>query len=546
MKLGKVLIYFGILVALASYVYFVEIRYKKEQQTRKAEAERITKIDKDKIGEVDLTSKDGAKIVVRKMDKNWVMAEPVKVNADQKAVNSLLTSFSDAQLEKIIKEKDVQWKEYDLEKPDFTVTARTRDDAVTLYFGAANPAKTSYYLRKQGDNRLLLVADTLKNSLNKSVFDLREKSVFTVAPSDVQKVVVVRDGKETELKREGPESWTMVKPESFRVKAAEISRGLIGLTNIQAKDIIDEPKKEGDPYGLDKPEYKILLDSKNRKQTLLIGKAVGKQDSPSSKDRYAKIEGQDTVYVIGSRDLTAFKTDPKELRDRSILSFKPKEIHKMEVTMDGKTWLVQKSEKEDTWAMEKPEKKAVVETWPITGILWDLQNLEWKELKKPIPANLAETGLEKPRITVSLYKKDAKEPITLKVGWPEQTAAKEPEPAKPAETTPETAAKPAEAKQEPKQPAEAKEETKPSAESGEQKTQPAETKEPAKESPDKGAAEAKTAPEKPKGPTVPQLVNAIVQPPGHEDALFEVDSGLIGRLRKDVQRIAGEQEKKKK
>ena len=534
MKLGKVLIYFGILVALASYVYFVEIRYKKEQETRKAEAERIAKVEKDKITEVDLTSKDAPKISVRKIDDNWLLTEPIKVKADQKAIQSVLTTFEQAQFEKVLKEKDVAWKEYGLEQPEFTVTIKTRDDSVTLYFGESNPAKTSYYVRKKGDDRLLLVADTLKNGLNKSVLQLREKTVLTVAPSQVERLVVAKDGKEIELKREGPEAWLMVKPESFKVKAAEINRNLVGLTNLQAKDIIDEPKKEGDPYGLDKPDYKILLDSKDRKQTLLIGKALEKKGPAASKpDRYARIDGQDMVYVIGSQELESFRTDPNELRDKSVLSFKPDEIEKAEVRFDGKIWVVQRSG-ENKWTMEKPEKKASVEAWPITGMLWDLKSLEWKEMEKPVPADLAAVGLDKPRVVISLFKKDAQEPMILKVGWTEQKAEKpQPEPSKPSEA--EATGTSGEAKQTTQGSAHKAPSAPGAVPEKRQESGPAREKGP--EAPKPSAVQP------PEEPKIPELVNAIVQPHDEQNALLKLDSSFIGRMRKDLLRIGGEEKK---
>lgn len=509
MKLGKVLIYFAVLVVLAGYVYLVEIRHKKEQEAKKAEAERIAKIEKDKIVEVDFRVKNGPRIVVRKMNDTWVLTEPVKVKADKKVVQSVLNAFADAQFEKVIKDKDVAWQEYGLDQPDFTITALTSDDSVTLFFGEQNPAKTSYYLREKGGQRLLLVADTLRNALNKSVLELRDKTVFTIAPSDVDRIVVVRDGKETELTRTEPETWTMVRPESFKVKAAEISRNLIGLTNLEAKDIIDEPKEEGDPYGLAKPDFKILLGSKDRQQTLLVGKELETKGPATAKpDRYARIEGQGMVYVIGAHQLDNFKTDPQALRDRSILGFRPDNIEKIEVRFDGKTWLLQKSGA-DKWAMEQPEKRASVEAWPITGMLWDLKNLEWKEMNEPVPGDLGSVGLDKPQFVATLYKAGEKEPMTLKVGWPEKSPNKPgQEQAKP--TDPEARAKDRESE-------ESKE--KPSAESGAEEEQGEEAK-------------------------IPALVNAVVEPHGERSALYKVESSFLGRARKDLERLAGEEKDK--
>lgn len=503
MKLRTILIYLCIFLALLAYVYFVEIRYKQKQEAKKKEAEKIVRVDKDKIIRLGLKSKDGKKIGLGKVGDKWVLDSPVKVKADERTVRGVLTSLSEAQFEKVLKEKDVKWSEYGLDKPDFTVTFSTRDDTSSLFFGASNPAKTSYYLRAKDSPKLLLVTDTLKNALNKTLFELRDKTVLAIAPVDVDRIVVTKDGKKTELKREGPEKWVMTEPEKIRVKAAEINRNLINLTNLQAKDIIDEPKTEGDPYGLNNPAQSIALEGKKRNQILLVGKAKDKKkNTPRSKsDIYARVKGQNMVYVIADREITAFTIDPKKLRDRYLMSFKPHEIQKVEVDLDGTKWLVVRSAG-DKWSLEKPEKKENIETWPITGMLWDLKNLEWKDMSRPVPADLSTVNLDKPKLVVSVFKKGEITPIVLKAGWKDKPAAKD---------------KGEEGKQSS------------SKESGLVETG---SKVPAARK-GKGALEDKDA----SRPQLPEVVNAIVQPHEEKGALFTVQSTFVDRLRTDLDRL---------
>jgi hypothetical protein len=501
MKLGKVLIYLGVLIALAAYVYFVEIKYKQQQEEQRAEAEKILKVDKDKITQVSLKSKKHGTIVVKKANGTWIIAEPVKVKADQNTVRSLLKTISGAQFEKVLKKKDVKWDDYGLDKPEFTVSVTTRDDTVSMFFGLPNPAKTSYYLRARGDSRLLFVADTLKNALDKSVFDLRDKVVFGLAPEDIDTMVITKSGTETELKRATPDTWMMTKPEKIRVKTAEIDRELINLTNLEAKDIIDEPKKDGDPYGLDKPMEKIRLAGKKRDQTLLIGKTKTDKDKPATpnSDRYARLQGQNTVYLIGSQIVANVKTDPEALQDKSLLHFKPEDIEKIQLDLDGKKWKVSRSE-DKQWSLEEPEKKKV-QPWPITGILWDLKTVQWTRVTKPAPTDLATVQLDKPRLVASLWKKGEKEPMVLKAGWKDKQPKKK------------------------------------EADSESAKT-------PAGSGPEKRTEEAKSAPktagksEKDPNPMVepglPETVNVVVQPDEEKDAVFTVASTFIERIRKEL------------
>ena len=56
----------------------------------------------------------------------------------------------------------------------------------------------------------------------------------------------------------------MVKPDRIRVKAPLIAGNLRTLTNLAARKIIDNPVKEGDPYGLDNPQETIFMGGKER------------------------------------------------------------------------------------------------------------------------------------------------------------------------------------------------------------------------------------------------------------------------------------------
>ena len=122
----------------------------------------------------------------------------------------------------------------------------------------------------------------MKNSLNKPSFDLRDKTVITIAPEDVDRIQITQKGEETELKREEPEKWVMIRPEKMRVKNTVVNRDLNNLANLKAKQIIDEPNQQGNPYGLEKPEKSILLAGPKLEQTLLIGSADHKEVSTTS------------------------------------------------------------------------------------------------------------------------------------------------------------------------------------------------------------------------------------------------------------------------
>ena len=496
MKLSKVAIYLVVLAGLLAYVYFVEIRHKGQERAREEKAEKVIDLDKDKIVHIGLITADKGKIELEKPGDQWVMTVPARTKADGPAIETLLHSITEGKREKVIQEKDVDWKEFGLDAPEFTVELATKDKKTRIFFGAKNPSKTSYYVRVDDDPNLLLVADTLKNSVNKTAFDLRDKTVVSIAPEDVDRLVIEKDGKDTELKRESVDNWEMVKPRQLKVKKGLVDNSLKSITALKAKRIIDDPAKEGDEYGLAKPGASIVLAGPKLDQTLLLGKDVPGEEGktpPLTPEKYAKVAGRDTVYVIDGRVVKDLKTEPDELRDRSLFAFAPTDIEKLELELDGTNWAASRG-KDNKWGLEKPMKKEKIETWAISGLLWTMKDLEWQSIMTPVPDNLAPFHLDKPKLVASFWKKGEKDPIVFKAGWESPSA--------PAKDT-KDAEKPGEEKQA----------------SGEKK---------------EGKQPPPTADE---GDRVPPCVNATVQPHWEKAAIFVLDAAFIKRLRDDLKQL---------
>ena len=130
MKGYNLLIYLGVLVALLAYIYFVEIKHKQAESERKEKVARIVQLDKDQIDEIKISSPDGHSIAIKKSAPDtWNIVSPIGSAADLRAVRNLLTAATLAQPEKVILERDVNWKDYGLDKPDLelSLTAPSND-----------------------------------------------------------------------------------------------------------------------------------------------------------------------------------------------------------------------------------------------------------------------------------------------------------------------------------------------------------------------------------------------------------------------------------
>lgn len=498
MKFNKVLIYLCILAVLGAYVYVVEIRQKEKTLVQEEQASRVVNLKKDDVVSVELQSQGAARIELKKPAGQWVLVEPVKTKGDDGEIDTLLHSIVTGKREKVVKDKDVDWAEYGLDKPSLVAALGTNDGVTRLAFGATNAAKTSYYVRVNDNPELLLVTDAFRNAVNKTTFNLRDKSIGSIATSDVDRLKIAREGTEIQLRREAPEKWLMIEPQEMKVKKSLAETMVRTLSTLRARDILDTPSVNPEEYGFNKPSFVANLASKDREETLIVGKPAGEG---KGSEHYARINGQNTVYVIDGKVLLSLKTDPASLQDRSLFSFEPQDIDKLTVTLDGTTWEAVR-DKDKKWRLEKPQEKKDIESWSVTRLLWDVKDLEWKS-KETIKADeVSRFHLDKPALVVALVPKDGKPRIEFKAGWEEKNQT-------PASNT--SDAPPKEAAAKPETSAEPKEGV----------------------SPDKAKeASAQISDE------VPTAVYAVLEPQEEPGTVFVLDGSFLKRLRQDLKDLS--------
>src|SRR5258708_4380342 len=100
----------GLLLAVAALAVlglgvFLSNKYKKDDDKKGAsDAPKILTIPEDQITRLALQKRDGTPTILEKSDK-WKMTAPTGLNADQDAVNSLVTTLSSLASERLVDEK---------------------------------------------------------------------------------------------------------------------------------------------------------------------------------------------------------------------------------------------------------------------------------------------------------------------------------------------------------------------------------------------------------------------------------------------------------
>ncbi len=193
-------------LVLAASFYFLEWQ-RKEKARQKEEAKKIFAVKEPDISKVTL--KRGPKeIRLVKEGQDWYLTHPLKDRADRLTLNSLLVALAYLKLDRDLgPQKDL--KPFGLDQPPLVVTFTAGEKTHTLALGNKTPGKRGYYARRDQDPQVLVVATATKESLDRSLSALRDRTLFDFPVDQVKALRVKKGNTQVDLEKTG-DSWRWV------------------------------------------------------------------------------------------------------------------------------------------------------------------------------------------------------------------------------------------------------------------------------------------------------------------------------------------------
>jgi hypothetical protein len=233
MKLRGLILSTAVLLALVGTLYWSEHRKPKEETTVSADTSpAILKLDEASIAKVDLRKKDAAPIALAKNSSgSWQLTEPKQLNADQNAVSSMVSTLSSLRSERVVDDKPSDLNAYGLTQPALEVDLAEKDNkSQKLLIGDDTPTGSSVYAMLTGDPRVFTIASYNKTSFDKSVNDLRDKRLLTVASDKISRLDLIRNNQTIEFGRDKDE-WQILKPKPLRADSMQVGELVQKLTD---------------------------------------------------------------------------------------------------------------------------------------------------------------------------------------------------------------------------------------------------------------------------------------------------------------------------
>jgi len=399
MKFKTTIILFAIFIVLLAFVLLFEYKGMGE----KDEEEKLLALSSDDVQKVTFKKEDETISFQKDEEGEWLITEPLEAKADKYEVNRLADDFSDLRIERVVEEEPEELEKYGIPQKEINLWFKDKDKPIKILIGMENPLGKTFFAKRDDETRVVLIPSSLKSLMEKSLFDFREKNIFKFETDDVKSVKL--QAKETRWEASKKrEEWFFKNLVNALAKTSKIDDILSSLSNLKTKDFVSEEKKKNDvkKYGLDRPEYEIILGMplENQEVTFSLHKKEDKLYATTSLSTKI-VEAEDSL-------LSALEKEAEELREKEVTNFYSWEANRLHLKIGEIDWELTKDE-DDNWHFESPVKEEADKS-KIQTFIRKIESLEATEFIDP-PLSLKDYGLDNPQAEIKIWVEEDEEKV---------------------------------------------------------------------------------------------------------------------------------------
>ncbi len=237
------------------------------------------------------------KLTFARDDAGWHIVDPIKADADSTALDDLMRGLLRLRADEIVADKGADLKKFGLDPP----AAQWRfklggEDQVDLLIGApenAEPGARRYAKLGNRNTVFFLNAKTAARALG----EFRSKKVWPpFDPAQSTELTITGPIGSFTLKKKDKE-WTVAGQPKAMVKANIVADTLEMLATLNAHHFVLDAKADLKAYGLEKPAWKLEVQTPTGKRELWLGAMEDKSKRP-----FATVPGSGGVFVIDEID----------------------------------------------------------------------------------------------------------------------------------------------------------------------------------------------------------------------------------------------------
>lgn len=386
-----------LVAAVASViVYFVE---GKSGKSPNAEADKTTpafKFKREDITSISVT-RGGKTVKLENQNNKWTVTQPVNTAADASVVNSVVGDLVSARIQRDFPPAGGDLKQYGLSDPAVKLDVKLKNgETHHVDLGSNDEISLSAYAKIDGGQNVALLPVNLLNDSNKSLNDLRDRSVLGASQYELSAVKISNDSGGFELEKKDT-TWNIKNPVSGLADDSQVNSLLADLTGSKATEVVSESVDDPGKYGLDKSKIAITARlSAGGERTVTVGVKV-------DDNYYAKVSDRPQLLKVDTLFFDKLNTKVSSLRSKQFIKLNRDDLSKISIKNSNVTLVAEK--KDDKWKVVEPADKKDKEASTFK-IFTPLESQATDVLDKPSSAIVSKFA--KPAVEVQLTDKSGK------------------------------------------------------------------------------------------------------------------------------------------
>ena len=227
----------------------------------------------------------------------------------------------------------------------------------------------------------------------------------------ISAITIKNAGTTIELRKSKEGAWLMEKPLQDHADTMAVSQLFTTAEGLRSEALASDEKGASKDqlkeFGLANSEMRVVFGGGARPVEVLLGK-----DAAVEGRLYARVEGSNTVHVIGHDLKAQLMKKADEFRDHRLTDIVTTQVGKLAVkTAAGE---IELAKKDQHWSLARPL-KARGDDQKINDLIAQVANAQVSSFAADA-ANLTAYGLQEPRGTVALFTEGSEQPAVLQIG----------------------------------------------------------------------------------------------------------------------------------
>lgn len=268
---------------------------------------------------LEVEGPEGGYALARTDAGDWAFTEPLATQAGRWAVDGLLGTLENLEMESVAAEEAESLSPFGLDRPARRVRLVLADGSTrTLEIGsqAGDDDAGKYHAREASSALVAVVPGAIVTDLEKGMAELRAKKLLEVATYDTQGFDVVSQG-ETRTYEKGNEEdddgldqtrWNRTAPDEAELDTKTVEDTLFKIGGLEVEEFVDRPSDLGD-YGLAAPSARVTVRAKGESWIEVGEKDGAYYGRRSGDDAVLKLETLKSVELLRALDDLAALSD---------------------------------------------------------------------------------------------------------------------------------------------------------------------------------------------------------------------------------------------